>query len=60
MPNILIVSLNRFKEESLEKVTELVSCPLEGAIKDYDLKGVVNHYGSVNGGHYTANVKNGE
>lgn len=55
-----------------EKVNETVKFPIEGldmrpyciTLKDhpepmlYDLYGVSNHYGSLNGGHYTACVKN--
>jgi ubiquitin carboxyl-terminal hydrolase 4/11/15 len=55
-----------------EKVNELVKFPIEGLdmrqyvleLKDtlepavYDLYGVVDHYGNLNGGHYTASVKN--
>jgi len=55
-----------------EKVGELVNFPVEGldmrpyalTLKNepkpvlYDLYAVSNHYGSLNGGHYTASVKN--
>ena len=55
-----------------EKVDEIVRFPVEGldmrpyviTLKDepkpvlYDLYGVSNHYGGLNGGHYTACVKN--
>ena len=30
----------------------------EGISTKYDLYGVVNHFGSLNGGHYTAHCKN--
>ena len=30
----------------------------EGISTKYDLFGIVNHFGSLNGGHYTANCKN--
>ena len=30
----------------------------EGISTKYDLYGVVNHFGSLNGGHYTANCRN--
>merc|ERR1712185_602701 len=55
-----------------EKSNELVNFPLTNldmrsyvaTLKDqpdpvlYDLYGVSNHFGSLNGGHYTASVKN--
>jgi len=55
-----------------EKVGDKVNFPIEGldmrpyvmTLKDepnpvlYDLYGVSNHMGSLNGGHYTAYVKN--
>jgi len=55
-----------------EKVSELVKFPIESldmrpyvlTLKNepepvlYDLYGISNHYGSLNGGHYTAYVKN--
>lgn len=55
-----------------EKIADLVHFPVEGldmrpfviTLKDepapvlYDLYGVSNHFGSLNGGHYTAHVKN--
>ena len=32
--------------------------PEAGACSKYDLFGVVNHFGILNGGHYTATIKN--
>lgn len=33
-------------------------CLQEGVSTIYDLYGIVNHFGSLNGGHYTASCKN--
>jgi len=68
IPNILIISINRFKRDSTyfnEKVSDHVSCPVEGfdisefvlnkkGADIYDLTGVVNHFGGLQGGHYTS------
>ena len=35
-----------------------MDCTAEGINTVYDLYGVTNHYGSLNGGHYTANCRN--
>lgn len=70
MPPILIICLQRFKNGV--KNTEVVDFPIEGLemskyCKDssqdpsdmiYDLYGVVNHFGGLNAGHYTANCFN--
>ena len=74
MPNILVLSINRFKRENThfsEKVNDHVSCPVDGLdISEfvlnkkgdgkylYDLTGVVNHFGGLQGGHYTSYAKN--
>ena len=63
LPYVLILSLKRFKfnKNSNFKLRQMITYPLydlelEG--KKYDLYGVINHYGSINSGHYTAIVKN--
>lgn len=68
-PNVLVIDLKRFNYH-FQKNQILVTFPLEdldlsgyviGYKKDtyhYDLYGVCNHSGGVNGGHYTAYVKN--
>lgn len=68
-PNILVIDIKRFSSTN-HKNQILVDFPLEnlnlseyviGYNKDsyvYDLYGVCNHSGSVQGGHYTAFVKN--
>jgi hypothetical protein len=35
-----------------------MDCEAEGVSSVYDLFGVVNHFGSLNGGHYTAYCQN--
>jgi len=35
-----------------------MDCAAEGISPVYDLFGITNHYGSLNGGHYTAFCKN--
>lgn len=35
-----------------------MDCEAEGINTLYDLYGVTNHFGSLNGGHYTANCRN--
>jgi ubiquitin carboxyl-terminal hydrolase 4/11/15 len=37
-----------------------MNCEEEGVSSVYDLYAVVNHYGSLNGGHYTAYAKNND
>ena len=68
-PTILVIDIKRFNNKN-EKNQILVNFPLEnlnlseyvyGYNKDsyvYDLYGVCNHSGGVNGGHYTAFIKN--
>ena len=70
-PNILCIDLKRFDSKNKKKQIP-VAFPLEdldlrkyviGYNKEtfiYDLYGVCNHSGNVNGGHYTAHVKNGD
>jgi ubiquitin C-terminal hydrolase len=68
-PNILVIDIKRFNAMN-RKNQVMVDFPLEnfnlsryviGYNKDsyvYDLYGVCNHSGSVEGGHYTSFVKN--
>jgi ubiquitin carboxyl-terminal hydrolase 8 len=69
LPDILIISLKRFSNNN-KKNDKKIEFPLKnldmskyilGYDKNsykYDLFGICNHYGGVNGGHYTAFVKN--
>ncbi len=69
LPNVLIITLKRFSNSN-EKNNKKISFPLKnldmsefvvGYDKEkykYDLFGICNHMGGVNGGHYTAFVKN--
>ena len=70
----MIFTLNRFKQHNTyfkEKIVDYVRCPLSLDVSDYvlqapdtdldctyDLCGIVNHFGSLNFGHYTAYAKN--
>ncbi|KAF9346302.1 ubiquitin carboxyl-terminal hydrolase, partial [Mortierella sp. AD094] len=69
-PDVLVIQLKRFINAQ-EKVEALVDFPIHGLSlsgmsplveeKDgptYDLFGVTNHIGGLDGGHYTAHVKN--
>lgn len=69
LPNILVIDLKRFTDQN-KKNQRVVTFPLDnldlskfviGYQKEqyvYDLYGVCNHSGNVNGGHYTAFIKN--
>ncbi len=69
LPSVLIIDLKRWGETG-RKINKLVNAPLvdadfskhvNGYNKEnniYDLYGVCNHSGGVQGGHYTAFVKN--
>ena len=69
LPTILVIDLKRFNAQN-RKNQILVSFPLEnfdlskyvvGYKKEnyvYDLYGICNHNGGVNGGHYSAFIKN--
>ena len=66
LPYVLILSLKRFKfnKNSNFKLRQMITYPLydfeignDTMKKKYDLFGVINHYGSISGGHYTAIVK---
>ncbi|KAL8621095.1 hypothetical protein ACOMHN_048137 [Nucella lapillus] len=57
----LILHLKRFQQDpetlELKKNEQPVVCPLRKlkvGERTYDLLGIVNHYGSMKGGHYTA------
>ncbi|XP_067938419.1 ubiquitin carboxyl-terminal hydrolase 8-like [Watersipora subatra] len=64
LPNVLIIFFKRFNQFSshFSKKTNMIDFPehlqLKGVgeekHKDYKLYGVVNHYGSLDSGHYTA------
>ena len=69
LPYVLILSLKRFKfnQNSNFKLRQMITYPLvdfevgnDKMKKKYDLYGVVNHYGSISSGHYTAMIKNKE
>ncbi|CAG9334234.1 unnamed protein product [Blepharisma stoltei] len=73
LPNILIIHLKRFKHSQYSynsKNDKLVEFPVEGLDMGrfsitrgdwiYDLYAISNHYGSLDGGHYTAYAKNHE
>lgn len=60
-PQILIIVLKRFSRN--RKITRDINFSTEGLyikannnIIHYNLFGTVNHYGNLNGGHYTSNV----
>ena len=61
LPYVLILSLKRFKynENSNFKLRQLITYPfdLELGGENYSLYGVINHYGSINSGHYTCIIK---
>ena len=62
LPYVLILSLKRFKfnQNSNFKLRQMITYPvydLKLGDKSYDLYGVVNHYGSISSGHYTAIIK---
>lgn len=65
----LIIQLKRFKDNMSNKYSQLIRCPINDFDMSpyivekeknmtYDLIGVINHYGSFYGGHYTAYAKN--
>ena len=70
LPKILVIILKRFSPDGSRKLQNLIDFPLTGLdlskyvrgyqslSYQYDLFGVCNHMGSVNGGHYTSFVKN--
>ena len=65
LPKILIIHLKRFifseRVMDFEKCNDRVSikqrvqitCQQEGTVGNYDLYGIVHHYGTKNNGHYT-------
>ena len=67
LPKILILHLKRFKIETIiKKNTAKINFPEEGLDMSpffqgedgiYDLFAVINHYGNVGYGHYTAYAK---
>lgn len=69
LPNVLIVDLKRFNNNN-RKIHTMVHTPLNDVDLSkyisgynaheykYDLFGTGDHSGGVNGGHYTANIKN--
>ena len=71
-PKIIIITLNRFTGDGLNKINNNVQFPIENldlsryicgynaSSYKYDLYGICNHVGGVTGGHYTAFVKNTE
>ena len=68
-PDILVIDIKRFNS-MIKKNKKMIDFPLEnlnlskyviGYDKEsyvYDLYGICNHHGTINGGHYTSFVKN--
>ena len=69
LPSVLIIDLKRFNNFN-QKITSMVNTPINNIDFSkyvhgynsqeyiYNLFGTSNHSGNVNGGHYTANIKN--
>lgn len=69
-PKIIVIALKRFSHDGQHKINDLVDFPLENLdLKEYvkgykpeqyvyNLYGVCNHIGYVNGGHYTSFIRN--
>lgn len=69
MPNYLMIVLKRFTNNGNKIMTKVEYpmeldmskyCVLKEERTNYRLYGVINHFGGVNGGHYTAYCRNGE
>uniref|UniRef100_A0A6C0HZ85 USP domain-containing protein n=1 Tax=viral metagenome TaxID=1070528 RepID=A0A6C0HZ85_9ZZZZ len=72
LPKVLVICLKRFATDGKRKLQYLVNFPLTDLNLSkyvngynaeqyvYDLYGVCNHFGGVQGGHYTAFVKNSQ
>lgn len=70
LPNIMIITLKRWNKVNRNKYNDIINIPINNAdfskyVKGYnansyiyDLYGICNHSGNVNGGHYTAHIKN--
>lgn len=70
LPEILVISLQRFSNDGTHKRNDNIHFPISGLDMssyvegydstgyNYDLYGICNHIGNVDGGHYTAFVKN--
>jgi ubiquitin carboxyl-terminal hydrolase 2/21 len=58
-PQTLVLHLKRFRQC---KITRAISIPVEIEIGSeyYALRAISNHFGSLEGGHYTATVKNNQ
>jgi ubiquitin C-terminal hydrolase len=72
LPKVLVVTFKRFSPCGTQKIDELIDFPLNDLILSkyvcgynsekyvYDLFGVCNHYGGIEGGHYTSFVLNAD
>lgn len=59
LPPILFIHLARFSSSLVEKLDVLIEYPYQlhmagGSNAQYVLTGIINHYGNLKGGHYTA------
>lgn len=71
-PQVLIICLKRFSSRSgrISKINRAIDFPVSDldlsklvtgrSASSYDLKAVVNHFGDIHHGHYTAVCKNGK
>lgn len=69
-PPIVIITLNRYTSDGSQKINSMIQIPMDNldlskyvngydALKyKYELIGIGNHMGGVNGGHYNAFIKN--
>ena len=71
LPPVLIIHLNRFEHDVLMKkkqnyvefpienldISQYMSSVCKSRSSGYDLYGIANHYGTIDGGHYTAYCK---
>ena len=72
LPKVLVVTFKRFSPCGTQKIEEHIDFPLNNLILSkyvcgynpekyvYDLFGVCNHYGGIEGGHYTSFVLNAD